>query len=160
MGLAELGGRSRTALERLFCNGTEPRIDDLLGWEFLGVVPGPIGKVYEKFVKVFVATDDGPGGYNVVCSQKDWRRRRFRGGDLRHGYFDLRRATGHRTGCLLLDYGSPERNPTLYPARLFRDFVVHPDPHDRDLLLGKAFVKLGRLVPVGFFVCGRDRPVA
>lgn len=159
--LGELTALPRRALERLFCAGTAPSIDDLVGWEFRGVNPPALLRAIGagRFVKGFVRGELGAEGYNVLCSQGDWRRRRFRGRDLRHSWFRLVEASGRRAGCVLLDYAASARTARLSPARLFRDFLVHPDPDDRDVLLGKAYVQLGRLVPVSFFLLERDRPI-
>jgi hypothetical protein len=102
----------------------------------------------------------GPEGYNVICSQRDWSRRRVRGKPLRHGWYTVRAASGRRSGCVELDYSASPRNAKLNPERLLRHFVVQPDPANPDLLLGKAYVKVGALVPVAFFVLERDRRIA
>lgn len=156
--LAELG---RPALERLFCAGTEPALEDLIGWEWHGTNPPAfLQKIgFERFVKGFFDAGRGAEGYNVLCSQRDWARRRFRGRDARHSYFRLVATGAGRPGCVLLDYAASERNPKLTPARLFRDFLVHPDPEDRDVLLGKAYLQGGTLVPLSFFLLERDRPI-
>lgn len=159
--LRELAELSRPALERLHCAGTRPAVDDLVGWEFRGVNPPRFLQAVGagRFVKGFAPGDLGAEGYNVLCSQRDWRRRRFRGRDLRHSWFRLVPAGGRHEGCVLLDYAAAERNPRFTPARLFRDFLVHPDPDDTDVLLGKAYLQLGRLVPLSFFLLERDRPI-
>lgn len=156
--LAELG---RPTLERLFCAGTEPHLDDLLGWEWRGTNPPELLRTigFERFVKGFFDGGRGAEGYNVLCSQRDWSRRRFRGRDARHSYFRVVPTGARRPGCVLLDYAASDRNPALTPARLFRDFLVHPDPDDRDVLLGKAYLQTGALVPLSFFLLERDRRV-
>lgn len=161
MELLELARLPRRELERLYAAGAEPDAADLAGSEFRGFNPPTFARALriEKFVKGFFRAPDAPDveGYNVWCSQRDWRRRRRNGRDLRHGFYVCRPASGHRKGCLLLDYGASSRNRRVNPERLLRDFLVHPDPDDRNLLLGKAYVAVGRLVPVSFFLLQRDR---
>lgn len=161
MDLSDLGRTPRRALERLFAAGSLPDIDGLVGWEFRGFIPWVPAKAvrFQKFVKGFFRSPDTPSGcaegYNLFCSQRDWRRR-----GRRHGFYRIEPATGKFEGALLFDYAASERNSSANPERLFRDFVVHPDPDNEDLLLGKAFLKIGPLVPTAFFVLERDREVA
>lgn len=159
--LGDLRGASRRTLERLFCAGTAPDPDDLVGWEFRGTIPATLARTLRlnRFVKGFFRDDDTPPGeavgYNSFCGQRSWRRV-----GPRHGYFRVRPAVGRHEGSLLFDYADTPRNAAWNPERLFRDFVVHPDPENRDLVLGKAYLKVGPLVPASFFILDRDRKIA
>jgi hypothetical protein len=56
----------------------------------------------------------------------------------------------------LLDYQRGPIGSPLHPGRVLKDFVVQLDPEDPDLLLGKAYAKVGPLsVFVSFFVLER-----
>jgi hypothetical protein len=155
--LESLAGAPRRTLERLFCAGSCPDADGLVGWEFHGFSPWlPARAVrFQRFVKGFFRGAGSVEGYNLFCSQRDWRRR-----GNRHGFYVVQPASGRRDGALVFDYRASERNRRLNPERLFRDFVVQPDPDNPDLLLGKAYLKVGPAVPTSFFVLERDRPVA
>lgn len=156
--LRTLAGMGRRQLERVFAAGTEPDVADVVGWEWRGLNPPKLLRAVgaERFAKAFVVASRGPEGYNMLVSQRDWTRKTWRGRVLRHSWFDLRAGSGRHAGTLILDYGSHPRNARAYPGRLFRDIVVHPDPDDADLLLGKAYLHLGRLAPVTFFLLERD----
>lgn len=155
---AEMGRRH---LEREFAAGAEPKIDDLVGWEWRGINPPAVLRAVGagRFVKGFVEGPRGAEGYVLLASQRDWSRRMFRGRVIRHSHFDVRAATGRHRGTVLLDYGSHPRNPRGHPGRLLREFLVHPDPENRDVLLGKAFVDAGRLIPVSFYLLEREQRV-
>jgi hypothetical protein len=158
MDLEELSGAGRRRLERLFAAGAMPDLDGLLDWQFRGLFPWKLARAVraQRFVKRLQSGKDGAEGYNVLCSQRTGVPRQIRGRELRHGWFVARPARGRRTGTLLLDYGTSSHNRRMNPERMVRDYVVHPDPGNEDLLLGKAFV---RRVPMAFFLLERDRPV-
>lgn len=161
MDLADLAKASTRELRRLHAAGAEPKLDDLAGWEWRGFNPPAFAKALgiQKFVKGFFRGPDGAEGYNVWASQRDWRRWQWRGRPARHGWYTVAPGVGRFVGTVLLDYGASRRNRKPNPERLLRDTLVHPDPEDRDLLLGLAYVKAGGLVPVSFFVLERDREV-
>lgn len=155
MDIEELSSAGRRRLERLFAAGSMPDVDALLGWQFRGVVTSKVARAvrYKRFVKRLYDGEQGAEGYNVLCRNRDGIPRRIRGREMRHGWFVARPARGRRAGTLLFDYSAAPQNARANPERLVRDFVVHPDPRNGDLLLGKAFVAR---VPVAFFVLERD----
>ena len=57
----------------------------------------------------------------------------------------------------LLDYGASPRNSPWQIERLLRDYLVQPDPTNGDILLGKAYLALGKRIPVSFFILERLR---
>lgn len=163
MQLEDLTRLGRRGLDRMLCAGTEPAVEELVGWEFLGTVGSRSTRLLglRRFVKAFLPAE-GPGrarGYNVLCRQRDWSKRTFRGRELRHSHFVVRTGTGRHEGCVVLDYASSDRNPRWWPGRLFLDVLVLPDPEDTHLLLGKAYLRLGPRVPLAFFILERNRAI-
>lgn len=161
MGPGELASARRRDLRRWFRAGSRPDPEELTGWEYRGLIAGTIPRAvrFTRFVKGMRAGPRGPEGYNVFCSQRDWRRWGWRGRPLRHSWYDIRSTVWRGRGCVLLDYGSSPRNPRLLPTRLFRDLLVHPDPGEPGLVLGKAYLAVGIRIPLAFFVLERDRPI-
>jgi hypothetical protein len=159
MNLTELARCSTREFGRLHAAGSEPKIDDLVGWEFRGFNPPAFARVMgiQKFVKGFFAGTRGAEGYNVAVSPRDWKRMHWRGRDIRHGFYLVAPGSGKHAGTVFLDYGASPRNARPNPERLLRDFLVHPDPDNPDLLLGRAYAAIGGLVPLSFFILERER---
>lgn len=159
LGLARL---PRRELERVFAAGEAPDIEGLVGWEFRGYNPPAFARALgiQRFVKGFFRGEAPPGeaeGYNMFASQRDWTPRTLRGHTWRHGFYLVRPARGRHAGTLELDYGASRRNAAVNPERLLRDYVVQPDPDNPHLLLGKAYLAMGALMPVSFFLLERER---
>jgi hypothetical protein len=171
------------ALDDVLASGTTPRFADLVGFEFRGwnVFADPlsagVGTVMgiQRFAKGFFArgggsVDDLPTieGYNCKIARgaatEPWTDKGG-GGPVRHSFFRVFRAGegderfGRHPHALLLDYSRGDPRPGLLDGVGLRDFVVHPEPGNRDLLLGKAYMHLGPIRSVaGFFVAERLRP--
>lgn len=169
-------------LEGVLAAGTAPRFGDLVGFEFRGwnVFGDPlaagVGTIMgiQRFAKGFFlrgggSVDDAPyiEGYNCKIARgaatEPWTDQGG-GAPVRHSYFrvfgagDGDERFGRHPQALLLDYSRGDPRPGLFDGVGLRDFVVHPEPGNRDLLLGKAYMHLGPIRSVaGFFVAERLR---
>lgn len=161
--------------ERLMLQGTAPRFEDLLGWEFAGANTLGLTRVLgiRKFAKGFYeGPPRAPGGpepfiqgYNVDVRQNgDEAPHIYKPSEdrpKRYGFFRVHRVVpeardNRYPNALLLDY-SLGGNGVFGPP--LRDYLVQVYPDDPDLLLGKAYLALGRVrIPISFFVLKRDRP--
>jgi hypothetical protein len=62
--------------------------------------------------------------------------------------------------ALLLDYGRGH-NRWYELSSVLRDYLVRVNPGSDELLLGKAYAKLGPVrIPVSYFLLERFRPIA
>ncbi|MBM4280464.1 MAG: hypothetical protein FJ137_06775 [Deltaproteobacteria bacterium] len=169
-------------LDAVLAAGATPRFSDLIGFEFRGwnvfgdPLAATVGTVMgiQRFAKGFFhrgagAPDDAPyiEGYNVKIerggSDEPWANKGG-GAPIRHSFFRVLRAgegderRGRNQQALLLDYSKGDPRPGFFDGSGLRDFVVHPDPDIRDLLLGKAYMHIGPLANVaGYFVAERLR---
>lgn len=115
----------------------------------------------QKFVKGFFAGPDGLEGYNIPARQDGleapWARCPSERAPQRFGFYTVRPAPrpGLAAPALLLDYGASARNALWRPERLLRDWLVRPEPSEPDVLLGRAYLRLGGLVHSNFFVLQR-----
>ena len=160
----------RRSLESLMAHGEQPALDALPGWEYRGLNLGRPAKLLgiQKFIKGFFRPPGGEVcGYNLrvrqngpaapwVAPSDDEVPRRF-------GFYRVTLvAPGARDReyphALLLDYGQGG-NGHLSPLSTLRDYLVRVMIGSDELLLGRAFVALGRTrVPVGYFLLERYRP--
>jgi hypothetical protein len=166
--LAETRGRH---LHEFFIRGEAPDMAALAGWEYHGVnMPATLPKLLgiRRFIKGFLADGDGGLiGYNkqVVGADLDspWTPRPRHDGRERYAYFAVRTVDAggvesRHLNALLFDYGTaPEPEPGI--ASRLRDYVVRVVPGSDDLLLGRAYLAIGRRrVPVGWFAIDRANP--
>jgi len=178
----ELEQMSMAMLERVFVNGAQPSLDDLVGWEFRGINHLPLNVLpvanlvgIKKFVKGFVRSTKmeaaGPApaagdagdviGYNspVKNNVLDGR---WHVAPKRFGFYtvapvDPTARDNAYLHAVLLDYGKG-KNPLHDPSRVLRDYLVQVDADNPDLYLGKAYAAFGRLrIPTNFFVLERFR---
>ena len=176
---ASLTTRTMAELEDVLAQGTAPSFSTLCGAEFRGfnvfgnASAAAVGKIMgiQRFAKGFFVREGNPDaapfaeGYNVKI-------RRGRVDDpwldlvdntvTRHAFFRVHRAGegdhgGRHPHALLLDYSLGDPMPGLLDGKNLKDYVVHPDPANRDLILGKAYFLLGPIVNVNFFVGERLR---
>ena len=163
--LAQAGSRR---LRETFVRGEAPDMTTLAGWEYHGVnMPSALPRLLgiRRFIKGFVREGEGQVvGYNkqVVGADLDapWTPRPQRDGRERYAYFAVRPADPRGTEsrhlhALLFDYGAaPQAEPGI--ASRLRDYVVRVAPGSDDLLLGRAFLAIGRQrIPVGWFAIER-----
>ncbi len=154
-------------LEGRLASGALPDAEGLCGWEFYGyntgAMAGPLG--IRKFKKAFYRRPQGRtpvGGYNCKVRPTPLEGPWENGGPggAYQGYYDVKpAAAGERVArhpnALYLDYGADPSN-SLFAGSFLRDFLVQPDPAEPEVLLGKAYAKVGPLVlPVSFFVLQR-----
>jgi hypothetical protein len=163
-----LGASSSEQLERAMRRGRAPDLDALVGWQWRGmnVMPWTVIAGIRRFVKGFERRGAETYGYNCPVARgalhEPWRTLPDHAAPKRFGYYlvhkvDPTSRDNAYLDAVLLDYGRGG-NPALDPTSLLRDYVVAPDPSDPDLLLGKAYLRLGPAYPaVGFFVLERFR---
>lgn len=152
--------------------GGTPDINALTGWEWRGTNVPATSRLLglRRFIKGFVpAEGERIEGYNVSVPGADlsspWNERRQRDGRREWAEFtvtpiDPAAIDNRYLHALLLDYGavaSPERGI----AGRLRDYVVRVVPDSDELLLGHAFMAIGRTrVPIGWFVLERLAPIS
>jgi hypothetical protein len=167
----DLARLKRTELDRLFCTGTPPTLDELVGWEFSGWNCSLLPKLggFQKFVKGFYRPPDAPldqgDGFNIVVIQNgidaDWLGLPADDEPRRYGFYRVRPVVPGELndvppGTPLLDYGAHPKNPRFDVSRLLRDLLVKIEGSS-DLLLGKAHLALGRWPFAGYFLLRRRR---
>lgn len=161
--------------EAMMIRGERPDADQLTGWVYRGGnVPlwarlVGIGKFAKGFYRgtpgTYQLREDGDlYGYNVMVRQnpteQPWHLKRSPQAPLRHGFYkvsyvDPEARENDYLHALLLDYGRGG-NPAIDPSSQIRDYLVRVEPGRDDLLLGKAYVRLGPLkVHTNFFVLER-----
>ena len=160
----------RRALETVMLQGERPGLDALPGWEYRGMnigIPARLLSI-QKFIKGFRRLPGGEvAGYNVRVRQNGpagpWVALPSDDAPRRFGFFCVTPVAPTARDntylhALLLDYGRGG-NGRLNPLATLRDYLVRVAPRSDDVLLGKAFMAVGRLrVPVGYFVLERYRP--
>lgn len=163
----ELCLSSASSLEDVFAKASPPDADTLCGFEFYGYNTAPIAGVLgiRKFKKAFYRREGSRtvvGGYNCKVRPTPLDGAWVNGGPggAYQGYYDVRdgadgASIAKHPNALYLDYGSEPAN-SLFDGNFLRDFLVQPDAKNPDVLLGKAYAKLGPItLPVSFFVLQR-----
>jgi hypothetical protein len=165
----QLVAASRRERGRLFGVGGAPSLEAIVNQEYGGFNTGWVPTLFHvrKFLKAFFTEHGATYGCNTPVRQNglqgEWIEKPSRQNPKRFGFYSVSPATWHdrspALGALLLDY-SRGGNSRLDPARLLRDYLVRVHPGSDELLLGKAYAKLGRVrIPVSYFVLQRIRPV-
>lgn len=145
--------------------GETPDTDSLAGNEFRGA--NTVGWTerlrMRQFIKGFERQSDGRLlGYNRRVEQ-DGLDGRWASPSERFGFFEVREVDptsrdNYYLQALLLDYAAGG-NSLLDPARPIRDYLVRVEPGSDELLLGRAFLALGRFRPsLTYFVLERLPP--
>ena len=160
----------KRALETLMGQGERPELDALAGWEYRGMNLGIPARLLgiRKFIKGFRRLPgDAVGGYNVRVRQNGpaapWVARPVDAAPRRFGFYHvgLVAPTARDNAylhALLLDYGRGG-NGRLNPLSTLRDYLVRVTSGSDDMLLGKAYMAVGRRrVPLGYFLLERHRP--
>jgi hypothetical protein len=157
-------------LEEIFRSGTTPPLETLVSYEWRGYNMSAMTKRLgiQKFIKGFFALDGRVEGYNIPAQQNGltmpWIHQPNAENPKRYAFYvvtpvDTSSRDNLYPKALLLNYGSSRRNPRVAVERLIRDYLVQPDSHNPDLLLGKAYLALGRWrVFSNFFVIERLCP--
>jgi hypothetical protein len=148
--------------------GTAPNIEDVLGYEFRGwnLQEATTLLGTRKFKKGFFG-DPGMGyawGYNVPVKQnardEPWISMPSDGDPKRYFFFKIFPASAAAKpkypDCLVVDYNKWGKYFFLNPVRFTVDYLVFPDPSNRDLILGKSYFEAGGFSPfMGYFVLER-----
>ena len=166
----EIGSKSWHELEALILKGEAPDAGSLAGWEYRGMNIAPLVKYLglQKFVKGFFRKADGRlMGYNIAVRQDGleapWVARTFSAPAKKFGFFRVCKADTTVTGkrylnTLLLDYGQGGNGSRNITA-LIRDYLVRVEKDSDELLLGKAYMAIGRnRIMLSYFVLERLRP--
>jgi len=147
-------------LDKIFDAGIKPDPKDIAGWEFNGWNTPYFTKLVgiQKFKKGFYEVPDRPGevmGYNrpmrINSIDHPYQAKPNEHKAKPFGWYTVRPVDPHSRDnkyphALLLNYGVKKNGPA--PPRVLRDYLVQVDPHNPDLLLGKAYLALG---PLRFF---------
>ncbi len=166
----DLAHSSNRDLEIMFRSAASVAPDMLAGAEWRGYNMSAFTRLLgiQKFVKGFFTAGDRVEGYNIPAVQNGlagpWLQLPSAQTPRRYAFFtvapvDPASRDNLYPMALLLNYGASLRNPPVGAERLIRDYLVQPDPHSPDLLLGKAYFALGpwRLFS-NFFIIERLRP--
>jgi choline dehydrogenase-like flavoprotein len=154
---------SNERLEDLVRIGSTPRIDDVVGYEYRGFNLQPATKIIgtRKFKKGFYAAYPGANhawGYNmpIVQNLKDepWVAVPNEENPRRYFFFKILPAGApgydrRYAHTLIVDYSKWDGYFLLNPARYTVDYLVYPDPENRDLMVGRSDFVMG---PIRFFM--------
>lgn len=168
----ELAQSSNARLEKIMRASKSPALESLVGFEWRGYNTSWRTRLLglQKFIKGFFREGGRVEGYNIQVQQNGldgpWLDQPAPESTKRFGFYLVARVDRESVDNLyleavLLDYGASPRNATYRIERLLRDYVVQPDPANPDLLLGKAYLALGRLrLPSNSFILERLRPTS
>lgn len=171
MTFAELTTYDNKRLEPFMKGYPAPSIADVLGFDFRGWNIAGVTDIMgtRKFFKGFFGTAGKPRawGYNMPAVQdgkdKPWRPKTKNGQPTRYFFYgvlagaDLKDAVHRDT--LVVDYRKWPKYFPLDPVRFVVDYLVYPDPANRDLILGKSYNQiLGLRIFLGFFILERFQP--
>ena len=165
----ELEQMPMSELEKVFQRGSQPSLDDLVGWEFRGINHLPLNALpiaklvgIKKFLKGFFLAEDGRVmGYNspVKMNALDGR---WTVAPKRFGFYEVAPVDptardNEYLHAVLLDYGKGG-NKAFDPTGVLRDYLIQVDADNPDLFLGKAYAAIGPLrIPTNFFILERFR---
>jgi len=154
-------------LRSVIARGDTPDLDSLAGWEWRGTNMPASSRLLglRRFVKGFVPGATGSvEGYNVSVVGADlllpMNERLQRDGRREWARFDVTPVDPTRNDnrylhALLLDYGLVAISEPGIAGRL-RDYLVRVVPDSDELLLGHAFLAVGRArIPIGWFALER-----
>jgi hypothetical protein len=159
-------------LEPLMGSGAVPSASDLVGYDFRGWNIQALTEILgtRKFIKGFYAgaAPERAWGYNMPVLQngrdKPWLAKLKDGQPIRYYFFGvlpgpaLPDAIHPRS--LVVDYRQWPGYSDLNPVKYTVDYLVHPDPGNRDLLVGKSYAQLTKSIRpfLGFFILARLKP--
>lgn len=165
----KMGSRSRSELEAIIQHGEAPEATSMVGWEYRGMNTGPLVKYVglQKFIKGFFNQPDATiMGYNIAVRQNGvgapWVSKSINAAPGKFGFYrvckvDITSMDNRYVNAILLDY-SKGRNGAFNIIGLLRDYLVRIERGSDDLLLGKAYLAIGRKrVMLGYFVLERLR---
>ena len=153
-----LARASKSTLETIMQEGYAPDIDQLNGYSYCGWNHEPIGKITgEKFRKGFFKKDGTVFGFNQNVLQDhqkyegNWETIQYKNRPNEFGYFrvsylkedDQNNFNAYRH-LAVFNYSIPQHKWYLGFFRLIRDIMVLPNKDDHSLILGKAYLQIGR----------------
>lgn len=165
----ELAHFSNSQLEVILRAAKGPIPESLAGFEWRGCNTSWRLKMLglQKFIKGFFREGVLVEGYNIPVQQNGfdapWLDRPTPERPKRFAFYLVTQVSQESVDNLypesiLLDYGASRKNRAYAIERLLRDYIVQPDPDNPDLLLGKAYLAVGRLrLPSNFFILERLR---
>ncbi len=168
----ELAQSSDSHLEPILRLAKGPALESLVGFEWRGYNATWRTRLLgiQKFIKGFFEVENQVQGYNSPVKQNGldspWLHLPTAEAPRRFAFYNVAQVDRASTDnlypdAILLDYGASPLNATYRIERLLRDYVVQPDPENLDLLLGKAYLALGRSrIPSNFFILERLRPTS
>jgi hypothetical protein len=162
-----LAGLPASELDAFMRRGETPAADSLAGVEFRGANTADWTRRLRmrQFIKGFERRPDGRlFGYNRRVDQ-DGLDGRWASPSDRFAFFEVREVDpasrdNRYLQALLLDYAAGG-NPRRDPSRPIRDYIVRVEPGLDEILLGRAFLALGRFRPSPtYFILERLRSAA
>ncbi len=166
---------SKAQLEQYLKDAKAPALESLSGYEFRGynvlaahekAVMSLLGGL--RFIKCFfpakgtAASGTQLQGYNLKIKNgglnEPWTAIPNEEKPNRLGYYKAY-PTRNRPGenpypnAMFLDYAQPENG--LFTGKTIDDYVVQPDIENPDLLIGKAYTRLGFMTPTTYFILER-----
>src|SRR5262245_44403594 len=161
----------KATLDRIMLESPAPVLADVLGYELRGWNLNPAARLLGtlKFKKGFFGDPAKPyaWGYNVPVQQNEkagpWIAQPSDADPRRYVFFKVFPADQARNPVypksLVIDYPAWVEHFALNPVALTVDYLVFPDPANRDLILGKSYLEAGPVRPFGgYFVIERHNP--
>jgi hypothetical protein len=156
-------------LSLIMGEGAKPTLQDLVGYDFRGFNLQSLTKFIgtRKFKKGFYGDPDSGHiwGYNIRVVQgklsDPWISLPNNEVPKRLAFFKVfpADASGRHSeypSSLVVDYSQWEDYFFLNPTRYILDYLVHPDPNNRDLLVGISFFAIGSFRTfAGYFILER-----
>ncbi len=161
-----LANVNKASLENILIHGDTPDIEQLDGYNYCGWNHDTIGKLTgEKFKKGFFRRAGTVYGYNLKMRQDkqmyhgNWEPALTNGQPKQMGFFKVSYVKDEPAQqqhpsyehLALFNYNVSINSGTQRFFRVIRDFIVLPNPGDHSLLLGKAYVQLGKKLDI--FCC-------
>lgn len=156
----ELTKLSNKQLDPFMVEGTAPQLEDVVGYDFRGWNINPATKISgtRKFKKGFFG-DPAVGhiwGYNVPTEQNGmngpWNAKPNENNPRRYFFYKVftAKSVAHKKhpNSLIVHYAKWGEYFFLNPVKYTVDYLVYPDPDNRDLMVGKAYFEIG---PIKFF---------
>lgn len=158
-------------LESLMKTSPVPTAASLAGFDFRGWNVQKAASILgiRKFIKGFFRDPAKAAdfGYNMPVVQngfeEPWQPKLKDGKETRYFFFGVLPGSAVDDAVypttLVVDYRKWKANFPLSPPTYTVDYLVNPDPANRDLVLGKSYLQVLGLKPfLGFFIIERLRP--
>jgi choline dehydrogenase-like flavoprotein len=167
----ELAALSGKELDQLMETSEAAKLEEVAGYEYRGWNVNAMTKISgtRKFKTGFFGDPDRGylRGYNVRIVQDGrewkWQVKKMKNKSVRFAYFNVLPPFTHRKPkyehekSLIIDYAKSGAYFFLNPVKYTVDYVVCPNPKNRNLLLGKSNFEAGPLrFFMGYFILERD----